>query len=217
MASVYKQTTHPHLKKLKNKVWAQILIIYTRYLIGATFLFASLIKIKGRRFTTQSGADYPIDSAWHLFETLYQSGLYWQFIGIGQLFAGFMLMTQRYAKLGALLFLPIIGNIFVITLSYYFAYTPVITGMMLAANLLLVAWDWDELKILIGKKPAFDDSFRLEDHKIWEWIGLVIFAFTFTYRLLIDQYDIAFWASICFLIGASGLVIGIKSYSKKDI
>lgn len=63
-------------------------------------------------------------------------------------------MTQRYAKLGALMFLPIIANIFVITVSYNFTGTYYITGLMLLANILLVLWDWDELKILINLTPV---------------------------------------------------------------
>ena len=195
------------IQKLKNRIWAQLLIIYTRYLIGTTFVFASIIKIKGKRFTTDSGAVYPIDSAWHFFETMYQSGLYWQFIGYGQLFAGFLLMTQRYSKLGALLFLPIIGNIFVITLSYYFAYTPVITGLMFTANLALVAWDWDELKVLVNKNPYISERDRLEDHRVWEWTGAALFLFTVTYRIFVDAYDPVFWGGGCILIGFLGIIV----------
>ena len=43
------------MSSLKNKVWLQIFIIYTRYLIGSAFVFASIVKIKGNRFTTDSG------------------------------------------------------------------------------------------------------------------------------------------------------------------
>ncbi len=86
--------------KIKESKLLQIIVIYLRYLIGGTFVFASIIKIKGNRFTAISGEDMPIYSAWHFFETLYQSGIYWQFIGITQLIAGFLLMTQRYSKLG---------------------------------------------------------------------------------------------------------------------
>ena len=111
------------MNNLKKKLWSQIFIIYTRYLIGSAFVFASLVKISGKRFTAESGAANAIDSAWHFFETMYASGLYWKFIGWAQLLSGLLLMTQRFSKLGALLNLPIIGNIFVITLSYYFAYT----------------------------------------------------------------------------------------------
>ena len=59
----------------------------------------------------------PIHSVGHMFETLYQSGLYWKFIGISQLIAAFLLMTQRFSKLGALSFFPIILNIFFIYLE----------------------------------------------------------------------------------------------------
>jgi len=192
------------IQKLKNKVLAQLIVIYTRYLIGATFVFASIIKIKGKRFTSESGAELPIDNEWHLFETLYQSGLYWQFLGAGQLLAGLLLMTQRYSKLGALMFLPVIGNIFVITLSYYFAFTPIITGMMLLANLALVAWDWDEVKVLVNLKPDISEQNRLEHQKVWEWTGLALFLFTVIYRILIDEYNVVFWGSGCTLITIIG-------------
>ena len=121
------------MTKLKNFFWTQIIIIYTRYLLGGAFVFASIIKIKGLRFTSDSGADSPIHSAWHFFETMYESGLYWKFIGIVQLIAGCLLMTQKYSKLGAVINFPIILNIFIITLSYDFNYTPLVTGMMLLA------------------------------------------------------------------------------------
>ena len=203
------------MSRLKKKVFPQIFIIYTRYLIGGAFVFASLIKIKGNRFTGESGELNPINSAWHFFETLYQSGLYWKFIGIGQLVAGFLLMTQKYAKLGAIINLPIILNIFVITLSYYFAYTPVLTGLMLMANLLLIIWDWNDLKILFNITPDIDDSIRLEKDYFWQIIGLTLFIFTFTYRLLINKYNIGFWMATCFLIGCIGLIIGVYREKKR--
>ncbi|MDA1268773.1 MAG: hypothetical protein O2829_06735 [Bacteroidetes bacterium] len=46
-------------------------------------------------------------------------------------------MTERFAKLGAVLNLPIILNVFVITISMEFGGTSLITGLMLAANLML--------------------------------------------------------------------------------
>lgn len=198
---------------LKEKIWLQIFVIYTRYLLGGAFVFASLIKLKGERFTTGSGAAEPINSAWHFFETMYQSGVYWKLIGLGQLLAGFLLMTQRYSKLGALINLPIIANIFAITLSYYFAFTPVIVGLMLLANLGLIIWDWNELKILINL-PYVPDTKRFENHKIWEITGYILFGFTFIYRVIIDEYHLLFWFSICFLIGLIGLILGIKQSKK---
>lgn len=200
------------LGKIKKFLLPQLFIIYLRFLVGGTFVFASLIKIKGNRFTSESGADYPIASPWHLFETLYQSGLFWNFIGVGQCIAGMLLMTQRYAKLGAIASLPITANIFVITMSYYFAYTPVVTGLLLAANLLFVAWDWQELRVLLNKQPIYDSSQRLEDYTTWQMTGGILFLFTFIYRLLYDKYDFLFWLGACFSIGLIGLVIGLYTH-----
>ena len=149
------------------------------------------------------------------FETMYQSGLYWKFIGLGQLLAGFLLMTQRYSKLGALINFPIIANIFLITLSYNFGFTPVIVGLMLLANVGLILWEWDELKILINL-PYAPNIKGLENHRIWEITGYILFAFTFIYRLFIDKYDILFWFSICFSIGLIGLLIGIKQIKRRN-
>jgi hypothetical protein len=206
------------MKTIRNKVWAQIFIIYTRYLLGATFVFASLIKIKGRRFTGDSGESHPIDTAWHFFETMYQSGLYWKFIGLSQLLAGFLLMTQKYSRLGALLYLPVILNIFVITLSYYFAFTPVITGLLLLANVLLLAWDWDTFKVLLNLEPVVEKHPRLENDRVWAYTGLLLFLFTFFYRLFINRYDIFLWGGICLLIGLAGLFAGLwkKRKSGRD-
>ena len=144
---------------MKQKTFPQLFIIYLRYLIGFSFIFASLVKIQGLRFTAESGAENPINSAWHFFETLYQSGIYWRFLGIAQFITGSLLITQKYAKLGAFLFLPIIANIFVITISYDFNGTPIITGLMLFSTILLLMWDWDSLKILFNKKPTNSDTY----------------------------------------------------------
>ncbi len=192
----------------------QVFVIYTRYLIGGTFVFASLIKIKGERFTTASGAMEPIYSSWHFFETLYQSGFYWKFIGMSQLVAGFLLMTQRYSKLGALVNLPILINILAITSSYYFAFTPVVVSFMLLANLLLVIWEWDELKIIINLPYKATPRSRFERFKIWEIIGLILFLFTFIYRCFVDQYNLFFWLGTCLLVGILGLVLGLRQLKK---
>lgn len=202
------------MHNLKSKILPQLLVIYTRYLIGAAFVFASVVKIQGKRFTTIDGINEPINSAWHMFETLYQSGLWWKVMGLGQLIAGLLLMTQRYAKLGALMFLPIIFNVFVITVSYDFRGTPVITGLMLLANIMLVLWDWDELKILVNKPPVLQQTNRLENMRTWEITGLALFLFSVIYRAGVTGYNIILWAGVCTFIGLTGLIYGLYKYKK---
>ena len=194
------------MNRLKSIFLAQIFIIYTRYLIGGAFVFACIIKIKGKRFTTYSHEDAPIGSTMHFFEVLYQTGLYWQFIGWAQLLAGFFLMTQRYAKLGAVLNLPIILNVFVITISMEFGGTPVITGLMLMANLLLIVWHWGELRSLVNL-PYLAAADLEENKPIWAITGLLLFGFTAGYRVLNDFFNPFLWSGVCFLIGLGAFLI----------
>lgn len=193
--------------KIKENILAQLFVIYTRYLVGSGFVFASIVKIKGERFTTVSHEDAPFGTAFHFFETMYQTGLYWQFLGWGQLIAGMLLMTQRFAKLGAVVFFPIILNVFVITISMEFAYTPVITFLMLMANLLLLLWHWDELKVLLNFPPEIQKPNRLENNRIWEITGWILFLMTAGYRSLYTLYNPILWMGMLVLVGLVPLVL----------
>lgn len=195
---------------MKQKTFMQLFVIYLRYIIGFAFIFASLVKIQGFRFTTESGAENPINSSWHFFETLYQSGLYWRFLGIAQFITGTLLVTQKYAKLGAILFLPIIVNVFVITISYDFRGTPIITGLMLLSTLFLIFWDWDALKVLINKKPTNSDRKRLENDSLWVYLGILFIVITTITKLFIFNQYIVFAFLLMALLGVIGLIIGFK-------
>ncbi|TCI95040.1 hypothetical protein [Tenacibaculum sp. M341] len=196
---------------MKDKLIPQLFIIFLRYLMGFAFVFNSIKKIKGNRFTTESGAENPIDSAWHFFETLYESGIYWKFLGLGQLIAGLLLITQRYAKLGAVMFFPIMANIFVITISYDFRYTYVVTALMLLANILLLLWDWNTLKVLINLKPTVSNIKRLEDHKVWSIIGLTYLSCYFIAALIAND-NAAYILLLSFAaISIFGFVFGIRN------
>jgi hypothetical protein len=155
----------------------------------------------------------------HFFEVLYQTGLYWQFIGWAQLLAGFLLMTQRYAKLGALVNFPILLNVFVITISMEFGGTPLITGLMLAANVMLLIWHWGELKSLINLPYAPEPKDQEENKPIWAITGLLLFLFTAGYRVLFDMYNPFFWFGTGFIIGLSAFLIRLiqRKRSKKNL
>jgi len=199
---------------MKQKTWMQLFVIYLRYLIGFAFVFASLVKIQGLRFTAESGAENPINTAWHFFETLYESGIYWRFLGLAQFITGTLLLTQRFAKLGAILFLPIIANVFVITISYDFRGTSIITGLMLIATFFLLYWDWDALKILFNKTPTNSIKKRLEHNTIWIYLGFVFLVITIFSNVLIDNHNVIFSFSFMFIIGIIGLIIG---YSRRKL
>lgn len=123
--------------------------IGTRLLLAAGFIPTGMVKVLGRRFTVISPED-PIGA---FFEAMYQTGGYWRFLGWSQVIAGVLLLVPRLAHLGALLFLPIMVNIFVVTVALSFRGTPIITGLMLLAVVYLVCWDYPRWKGLLWSPP----------------------------------------------------------------
>lgn len=103
-------------EKLRTHKLNQWLIIHLRYLLGVAFLPSGLTKIVGNRFT-QISTDHPIG---FFFEGLYRSGIYYNFIGVAQVLAALLLMTQRFATLGAVVYYSLIVNIWLITVSLSF-------------------------------------------------------------------------------------------------
>lgn len=77
------------------------------------------------------------------------SGLYWKFIGWTQIVAAVLLMSQRFSKLGTLIFFGLIFNIFVITVAYKFTGTPIVAGLMQLATTYLLVWDYRSFLFLI--------------------------------------------------------------------
>ena len=125
------------------------LVIGTRILLCAGFLPTGIVKMLGRPFTIIDTAN-PVGLFFH---AMHQTGLYWQFLGATQVVASVLLLIPRRAHLGAVIFFPVILNIFVITVSMEFKGTPVLTGLMLLASLLLMAWDYHRWRSLLTTAP----------------------------------------------------------------
>lgn len=122
--------------------WLRWFTVMTRLLLALGFTPSGWVKLQGHRFTSL-GLDDPVG---FFFEAMYRTGFYWNFLVLAQLTAALLLVIPRTATLGALLYFPIVLNIFLITVSMDFAGTPVITGLMLLANVYLLCWDYDRLK-----------------------------------------------------------------------
>lgn len=135
---------------LRANPLAYRLVVGTRILLCAGFLPTGLVKMLGRPFTVMDTAN-PVGLFFH---ALHQSGEYWKFIGAMQVLAAILLLIPRTAHIGALIFLPIIVNIVVITVTMEFKGTPVVTVLMLFAALLLVAWDYHRWRSLLTMEPA---------------------------------------------------------------
>ncbi len=129
------------------------LAVITRLLLALAFVPTAIAKVQGMRFTVLSTST-PIG---YFFEAMYQSGGYWRFLGWSQLIAGVLLLVPATSTIGALLFFPIILNIFVITVALHFTGTPVVTGLMLLASLFLLCWDYHRFApIAWGSRAAYD-------------------------------------------------------------
>ena len=134
------------LMRVKQDRFLRVFTTFTRVLLALGFVPSGLKKVLYERFT-QLGIDNPVG---FFFEALYQTGFYYRFIGLAQITAAILLLIPRTAFVGAMLYFPIILNIFIITVSMDFRGTPFITGAMLLANLYLLGWDYDRLKRIFG-------------------------------------------------------------------
>ena len=130
--------------RARGERFLRIFTAVTRILLALGFIPSGITKVLGNRFTVL-GIDNPVG---FFFEAMYRTGYYWRFLGLCQLVAALLLLVPRTATAGALVYFPLILNIFVITVALDFRGTPVITGLMLLANIYLLCWDYDKLKHL---------------------------------------------------------------------
>ena len=157
---------------LRNNQFLNLVIIGIRFLVGFAFIPSGLKKFLGERFTI-IGTEDPIG---YFFEAMYRTGDYWIFLGFCQLLTAFLLFTQRFATLGAILFFGITLNICIITISMHFTGTWIITSLMLFAAIVLLIWDWDKLKPILEIKTTNHIPYR-KVSSTWEIIGLILYVF----------------------------------------
>ncbi|MEO6149159.1 MAG: hypothetical protein ABIN95_06240 [Mucilaginibacter sp.] len=160
--------------RVRSQVWLSRVVYLVRMLIGFAFIPSGMKKVLGLRFTQIPDTD-PIG---YFFEAMYQTGFYWNFLGWGQILAALLLMTQRFATLGAVLFSFIAANIFMITISLHFPGTWLITLGLLFASICLLLWDYNKLKFIF-----FTDNFSSNDNylglpqagRAWMITGMVLY------------------------------------------
>jgi hypothetical protein len=142
-----------------NRWWTQMFAVFVRLTLAVGFIPPSIPKILHRPFTVLPDSN-PVG---HYFNALYETGFYYEFIGWSQLTAAILLLFPRTAHIGALLFLPIIANIAVLTTSVGFVGTWVITILMCLAATYLVCWEYDRLKpIVFRNRRDRPRKFRLQ-------------------------------------------------------
>jgi hypothetical protein len=130
----------------------RVFTVVVRALLALAFLPSGFVKIVGEPFTALPVSD-PVGA---FFAGFFSAHGYYRFVGVGQWVAAGLLLAPRTAALGAVVYLPIIGNIFAVTVAIgpAFGGTRLVTGAMVLANLYFLCWDWDRWRALLPAAPA---------------------------------------------------------------
>lgn len=174
---------YEYLKKARKNPFLIRFTLGLRILLAIAFIPTAAVKLLGNRFTTgipEKGSPLV------LFEALYQSGLYWQFLGATQLLAGCLILFYRTTSIGALIFLGIALNILFITISYDFGLTIIVTSGITLAILWLLFWHWDTIRFLFIldsdinfttlKKPVLNSRLERSVYITGFISGLILFS-----------------------------------------
>jgi uncharacterized membrane protein YphA (DoxX/SURF4 family) len=132
--------------EIKENRWHLIFSIFCRVTLAYAFLVAGWVKIVGERFASGLSPLHPMGA---YLEALHDTGYYYTFIGYAQVLAAVLLLIPRTVILGALLYLPIIVNIWVLSFAVRFDGSFVTSPMMVLANLYLLAWNYDKLRYIL--------------------------------------------------------------------
>jgi hypothetical protein len=195
----------------------------TRILLALAFIPTGLVKVLGRRFATN--LDTTDGGVGAFFEILYSSGIYWQFLGLSQMVAGFLILWRKTSAIGSIMFLAIILNIFFITISYDFKGTWVITTLLVLAASWLCIWDWNKIRYLVDAKDR--TAFQLPEIILQKGLEQGVYLVGFIAGLLFFSMirGLGLWMpktvtiilicliSACFMVA---LGLGIKNRAKNN-
>lgn len=162
-----------------------LVVANVRILIGFGFLPAGLKKVLGERFT-EAGNVGPFHDFLHAF---WATGPLYRFVGIVQLTSALLLMSQRYAALGAALLLPVLSVIAVFVWSTAGVPTIATVALMLCGVIALLLWDhhrWRALFAADGQEAALAVTPAAEhiDTRLWARAGLAVALLYFASCLL---------------------------------
>ena len=184
--SVSSRLDQLHAAAKRNR-WLRYFAICCRLGLAVGFLPSGLVKIVGERFTALSN-NHPMG---HYLEALHQTGYYYTFIGILQVTAAILLLIPRTAILGALLYFPIILNIFILSWALRFDGSFLSSPLMVLANLFLLCWDYDKLKLIFPFNRHLLPKWKITSNKFpIRFFGGVVATIAIIIVIIIFAYDI---------------------------
>jgi uncharacterized membrane protein YphA (DoxX/SURF4 family) len=135
---------------LRARAGAQRFIVVLRIFLGFALLPSGLKKVLGEPFTDAASV-----GPFHDFlRAFYATGFFYTFVGLCQMLTAFLLMTQRWASLGAVLMAPIITVILVFCWSTHVYPTASVVTLMFLGTLFLLLWDHHSWRGLFTREAA---------------------------------------------------------------
>lgn len=148
-------------------------VAVARIFLAFAFVPAGLKKVLGEPFTdpSKTGEFHEFLHAFHA------TGAFYSFVGAVQLLAAGLLLSQRFASLGAALFAPILSVILVFCWSTGVYPTATVVTLMWLTTLALVGWDLDRWRALTkapgAARPARAAAPLPLDLRLWAACGLI--------------------------------------------
>lgn len=123
----------------------ELAVVGTRLFLGLIFFTSGMGKLT---YGNYPGLIGPVQ----LEEWLAPYGLgFWvKFVAWSQVGVGLLLLSQRFATIGAIMLLPMLANIFIVTVSLQWQGTPYVNGFLLGLNVFLLAADYHKIKFLFS-------------------------------------------------------------------
>lgn len=170
-------TFEKYYVKVKANRWYWLFSIFCRVALAYAFIVAGLVKILGERFASGLSDTHPMGA---YLEALLHTGDYYAFIGIAQVVAAILLLIPRTVTLGALLYFPIIVNIWLLSYAVRFEGSIITSPLMVLANLYILVWNYDRLRYILPfnnfssltilqKPPHYSLKFPF-----WFFLGVVL-------------------------------------------
>ena len=169
------------ITRLRSKRWATLCVINLRILIGFAFLPSGLKKLLDEPFT-----DPAKTGRFHDFlDAFYATGWFYQFVGVMQLLTATLLITQRFATVGALFAVPITATIAAFCWSTQAGLpTSIVITLMFLGSLGLALWDLPRWQLVFARDDRAHElvvparSERV-DVRLWQACGVAIITLYF--------------------------------------
>lgn len=178
-----------HYRARRNK-WLGYFAIFCRLTLAAGFIPSGMQKVIGERFTVLA-VNHPMG---HFLDAFYYTGYYYTFVGVLQVLAAILLLIPRTVTIGAFIYLPIILNICILSLSVRFDGSQITSPLMTCAVLFLLSWDYHKFRNIFpfnhntskSELPKKDDLTKKFPLKFFAGVFATILLVVFHTRIFYD-------------------------------